>query len=114
MRNRVSGETKLDTPGWNISAPWVAVSKVDIRPMRVCVTSSGRGFNCKLVRFEPKGFQEFVATEGFRYYWWANRISFNFGYDQEYRGMKDIMRGHAYGIQKYTFLTVVQDYETPP
>ena len=95
MRNVVTGDMTLDSPGWNVSPPWVLVSKVDTRPMRVCVTSAGRGFNCKLVQFIPAEFEEFVAVEGFRYWWWANRLSFNWGYDEEYRGMRDLMRGYA-------------------
>jgi hypothetical protein len=111
MRNRISGELKRDIPGWNISPPWVSVAKVDTTPIRVCVTTAGRGFNCKLVEFIPSEFKAFVKTEGFYYYWWANRISFNFGYDEEYRGMKDLLRGYAYGVKQYPFVRVLRDYE---
>ncbi len=109
--NFVKGELYLQKKGWNFTPPWVLVARVDARPMRVCVTTAGRGFNCKLVRFEALAYREFVAVEGFHYYWWANRISFNFGYNEEYRGMKDLLRGHAYGVKKYPFVTVIRDYE---
>lgn len=111
MRNLVTGELKLDTPGWNVTSPWVSVAKLDTRPTRVCVTTAGRGFNCKLIRFEPGAFKEFVATEGFYYYWWANRLSFNFGYDDEYRGARDLLRGYAYSVKRYPFVTVLRDYQ---
>ena len=111
VRNWVTGELKLDTPGWNVTAPWVSVAKIDTRPLRVCVTTAGRGFNCMLVEFEPSKFREFVATEGFYYYWLANRISFNFGYDEEYRGVKDILRGYAYSVKKYPFIKILKTYE---
>jgi hypothetical protein len=75
------------------------------------VPSAGRGWSAKLVQFEPKAYQEFVATEGFRYYWWANRFSVNFGYRDEYRGIKDIFRGYAYSDKKYPFLTVLEEYK---
>lgn len=110
MWNGATGEIKRDTPGWNISPPWVLVAKVDTRPMRVCISTTGRGFNCKLVQFQPDAFREFVRVEGFRYYWWANRISFNSGYDEEYRGIKDIMRGFAYGAIHYSFAEVKENY----
>ena len=111
--NRITGDIWLqDRAGWKFSEPWVAVSRIDIRPIRVCVTSSGRGFNCKLVRFQPVAYLEFVETQGFRYYWLSNRISFNFGYDEEYRGMKDILRGYAYSAKKYSFISVIDDYRT--
>lgn len=95
--------------GWSVTAPWIMVAKIDTRPIRVCVTSSGRGFNCKLVQFNPQAYQEFVEIEGFRYYWWANRLSFNLGYSEEYRGMRDILRGHAFGVKKYRFLKILQE-----
>ena len=112
MRNWITGQLKLDTPGWNITPPWVSVAKIDTRPMRVCVTSAGRGFSCKLVEFVPSEYQMFVQVEGFYYYWWANRLSFNGGYDEEYRGAKDLLRGYSYSVKQYPFVRVLQDYKT--
>lgn len=111
MRNVVNGRLELDTPGWHFSPPWVLVSHADTRPMRVCVTSAGRGYNCKLVQFVPEFYEEFVATEGFRYWWWANRLSFNWGYEEEYRGFRDLMRGYAYSAKQYPFVQVLTVYE---
>jgi hypothetical protein len=114
-RNLVSGEVSLQNPlkdrgGFYLTAPWVQVARIDTRPMRVCITSSARAFNCKLVQFEPSAYKEFVAVQGFRYYWWANRISLNFGYTEEYRGVKDLLRGYAFGVKQYPFVTVLRDY----
>lgn len=111
VRNWVTGEVRLDTPGWNLTSPWITVAKVDTRPMRVCVTSAGRGFNCRLVQFQPEQFRSFVETEGFYYYWWANRVSFNFGYDDEYRGMRDLLRGYSYSVRLYPFVKVLREYQ---
>ncbi len=111
--NFATGELRLQNKGWNFTPPWVLVARIDVRPIRVCVTTAGRGFNCKLVQFEPSAYREFAATEGFYYYWWANRISFNWGYDEEYRGMRDLLRGYAYGVKRYPFVTVLRDYEGP-
>jgi len=111
--NRATGELWLQNAGYHFTAPWVAVSSVDTRPMRVCVTTAGRGFNCKLVQFVPDDYREFVAVEGFRYYWLANRFSINSGYDDEYRGMKDLMRGYAYGTKKYPFVVTLKDFRRP-
>ena len=110
VRNWITGEVRLDTSGWNITPLWVSVAKIDKRPMRVCVTTAGRGFNCKLVQFEPSAYKEFVTVEGFYYYWWANRVSVNFGYNEEYRGVSDLLRGYAYSVKKYPFITIVRDY----
>lgn len=110
--NWISGEVRLTNGGgFYLSPPWMMVSRIDKRPRRVCITSTTRAVNCKLVQFEPKAFHEFVKTEGFRYYWWSNRISFNWGYDEEYRGMHDVLRGYAYSVQKYPFLTVLREYD---
>lgn len=110
--NRFTGELRLDTEnGFQLTAPWVMVSRIDTRPTRVCITSASRGFNCRLVRFEPSASAEFVATQGFHYYWWANRISFNMGYDEEYRGMRDLLRGYAFSSKQYPFVTILEQYQ---
>ncbi|MCR4314080.1 MAG: hypothetical protein NUV84_02440 [Candidatus Uhrbacteria bacterium] len=94
-----------------MSLPWVQAAHIELRPQRVCITTTGRGYSCKLVRFNAEHFQEFVRVEGFRYYWWANRLSYNHGYDEEYRGFRDILRGHAYGAKSYPFITILETYE---
>ena len=110
-RNWISGEMWLQQAGWHTTPPWVCVARIDTRPMRVSIPSAGHGYNSKLVQFDPKYWREFVAVEGWRYYWWANRISINFGYNDEHRGIKDILRGHAYGAQHYPFIKVLEEYE---
>lgn len=110
-RDVFSGEMRLqEGGGWYCTAPWVFVATIDTRPQRISISTAGHGFSAKLIQFDPKAWQEFVNTEGFRYWWWANRISFNFGYDEEYRGMKDIMRGYAYGVKEYPFVKVLEEY----
>lgn len=111
--NRATGELWLQNAGIHFSPPWVAVSRIDSRPVRVCVTTAGRGFNCKLVRFVPEAYREFAAVEGFRYYWLSNRVSFNSGYGDEYRGMKDLLRGYAYSTKKYAFVVTLKEYDQP-
>lgn len=110
--NNFTSEVELQQPGWHFTEPWVQVSRVDTRPMRVCITTAGRGYNCRLVQFVPAYYREFIAVEGFRYWWWANRISFNFGYGDEYRGMRDLMRGYAYSVTQYPFVTTLLEYKT--
>jgi hypothetical protein len=111
-RNYITGDVWLqETGGWHITAPWVVVVKIDTRPIRVEVSSAGRGYNAKLVQFNVRGWREFVATEGFWYYWWANRLSFNFGYHEEHRGMKDILRGYAYTGRRYPFILILNEYQ---
>lgn len=111
-RNHFSGETSLDSiSGFNVSWPWVQICSIDTRPVRICVTSSTRNFNCMLVSFDPNGWREFVDNEGFYYYWWANRISFNMGYDDEYRGMKDLIRGYSFDLNKRSFIKIEKELQ---
>ncbi len=32
------------------------------------------------------------------------------GYDEEYRGVKDLMRGYTYSAKKYPFVEIIQEY----
>ena len=79
-RNHASGETWVQTASWHLTPPWVWVSRVESNPIRVGVPTAGRGFSAKLVRFLPEKADDFLNREGWRYYWWDNRISFNFGH----------------------------------
>ncbi len=107
-RNQFTGEISLiDKGGFHFNYPWVWVSIIDTRPLRVCISTTARAFKCRLVQFDKEHYKEFVQVEGWSYYWWSNRISFNYGYSEEYRGMKDILRGHAFGQQQYPFLKIV-------
>ena len=111
-RNIISGEMWLqEGGGLFFDRPWVWVSRIDTRPTRVSVSSAGRGYSAKLVEFDQRAWREFVALEGWRYWWWANRISFNFGYDEEHRGIKDILRGYAYSPKPHSFLVVLEEYQ---
>lgn len=109
-RNKISGEMWAQKGGIHLTPPWVWVACVDTRQVRVAVTSAGRGYSAKLVRFNPEYWREFVEVEGWRYYWWANRFSINFGYDEEFRGVRDIMRGYAYSAKQYAFLNILKEY----
>ena len=111
MRNVFTGELRLDHPGWNLSPPWVEAAHIQLQPQRICITTAGRGYSCKLVRFNAEYFREFVQVEGFHYYWWANRFSFNSGYEEEYRGFRDYLRGHGYGAKAYPFITILETFE---
>lgn len=112
--NPMSGTLRLDNRGgFYLTAPWVQAAIIDTRPMRVCLSSSARSFNCRLVRFVPEHYRAFVALGGFRYWWWANRFSFNSGHDEEHRGMRDVLRGYAYSPVPYPFVAVMQEYPDP-
>lgn len=107
--NKVAGTLVRDQPGINVTAPWVRCAHIDTRPQRVCIDTAGNGkANCRLVQFNPAEFEAFVENEGFSYWWWANRLSFNAGHQHEYRGVNDILRGYAYEATPRNFVSVTQ------
>lgn len=110
--NFATGDMWQQEAGFHLTMPWVLVTDVDTRPQRVCITSAGHAaFNCKLVQFRPAAWREFIRVEGWRYYWFANRLSLNVGYREEYRGFRDILRGYAFSAERYQFIDVLEDYE---
>jgi len=110
MRNIFTGEVSVDTiPGPQLSPPWVQISRIDTRPRRICIDCSCRVLNCKLVQFDPQGWREFVDREGFEWWWWSNRISFNSGGEVTYRGQDWILRGYAFEGGDYSFIKVYKE-----
>ena len=108
-RNWITGTMRLYTPGWRIDWPWVGVAHIDTKPVFVSASSTGRGYSAKLVQFEPAAWHEFVNTEGWRYYWLDNRLSYNWGFKEECRGMASVFRGYAYSSHRYPFITVLKE-----
>jgi len=106
-RNIVSGQIVFRGPnGMRITPPWVQVVRIDIRPIRACVDCSCNNIDCRLISFNISGYLEFIEKEGFGYYWWRNRLSFNYGNKLEYRGLPNVLRGYAFDDKNYKFLNV--------
>lgn len=109
-RNLFTGEMWMYEGGWRVVPIWVWVAHIDTRPVRVVVSTTAHAYSAKLVQFEPKGWRTFVDREGWRLYWWDNRLSFNWGFQEECRGMENILRGYAYSEREYPFLKIVEEY----
>jgi len=106
--NPLTGETGFQKPGIHWTSPLTLVTKIDLRPQRMCLTSSAHAApNCRLVQFDERYYREFVAVEGWRYYWFDNRLSFNSGHEETYRGFRDVLRGYAFSAQRYPFIKVL-------
>lgn len=104
-RNFFTGEMKMDSSaGIKFSAPWIQVIKFDKRPFKVCIDCSCANVNCKLIAFEPAGWHDFLQREGFKYFWFKNRISFNSGQSIQYRGIRHVLRGYSFDNKKYSFI----------
>lgn len=112
-RNSITGEMWMQGPGGiYVTGPWVRVSRIDTRPMRLSIESAGRAYSGKLVQFQPEHWEQFVEVEGFRYWWWANRFSYNWGHEEEYRGVRNLLRGYAYSPKRddYRFIVILNEY----
>jgi hypothetical protein len=84
--------------GYIFSYPFInSVHKIDLRPMQVCINANSRVLNCKLVEFNPKGFDLFIE--------WHGRADYT-----AYQ-LKDIMTSYAYdeSSQKYPFLNILKE-----
>lgn len=109
-KNLITGTVSRDSAnGFHFfSPPWVLVSKIDTRPHTVCIASASRNLNCKSVRILPDKWEALVLREGFHYYWWYNRISFN--WDQKtYRGVSNLLLGHAYGTARCDCVEILEE-----
>lgn len=107
--NLFNGEiNKDDRSGFHFTLPWVLTTKIDLRPHKVCIVSATRNINCRLVQFNPDKFMELIKFEGFSYYWWYNRFSFNSG-QITYRGVDNLLLGHAYGTNKCSCVEVITE-----
>ncbi len=104
-----TGEVKADThTGYHLTAPWVLATKIDTRPQQVCIVSATRNMDCRLVQFDTTRWRELIKYEGFRYYWWYNRFSFNSG-QTTYRGIRNLLLGHAYGSTRCSCVKIIQE-----
>lgn len=61
-----TGETTvLDRTGYFVHYPLlVRMYTIDLRPHQVCMNANQRVLNCKLVRFNPDGLEDFLAKHG--------------------------------------------------
>lgn len=95
-RNIISGEITLNKKmGINFSYPWVQSTKIDLRPTRYCLDCSCSNMNCYLAQFDELGLDDFIKKEGWSYYWLRNRLSFNMGHQNEWRGWDNVLRGYV-------------------
>lgn len=86
--------------GYIFSYPFVEkVHTIEMRPMQVCINANSRVLNCKLVEFNPEGFETFIA--------WHGRG------DYTKENLRDILMSYAYdpSNKEYTFLTIKKELE---
>lgn len=105
----LTGEVGLLNQGWHVVSPLTLTTEIDTRPQRLCLPSDTHAaINCRLVQFDTTHYREFITTEGWRWYWWSNRLSFNSGYET-YRGFRDVLRGYAFSANQYSFIKMLKE-----
>lgn len=104
--NRTGQITVYDHPGYIIETPYlVSVHSIDLRPIQVCITAGYSGsvnqrvLNCKLVQFDKRGLDTFVA--------WHGRGDYS-NYE-----LKELLKIYAYdeNSDEYPFLKVLKELE---
>lgn len=84
-------------PGFYVTSPLVRVAYLSTLPMKVAIPSDARVINTKIVRFNPKGVDEYIRMQGFKY-----------GMDSE---QENILMGYAFSNQRPPFLVIMQEPE---
>lgn len=62
---RIEDGKVVSRSGYVVTWPIITkVHTIDLRPMQVCISAIQRVLNCKLVQFDPKGFDLFISWHG--------------------------------------------------
>lgn len=94
----VSGKVWIQrTPGWYITSPLVRVAYLSTLPKKVAIPSDARVINTKIVRFDPRGVDEYIRMQGFEW-----------GMDSS---QENILMGYAFSNQRPPFLVIMQEAE---
>lgn len=72
-----NGTITKQSPGWHVTPPWVRATTISLIPLRVELSVNSRFVLPKIVQFQPEHLEEFVKTEGFKYYG-LNGIEYTF------------------------------------
>ncbi len=101
--------TIIEKSGYVVEIPIiVSVHTIDLRPVQVCINANARVLNCKLVRFNRRGFDLFIA--------WHGRND----YSTDGTGrLKDILMSYAYDGSKdieknYPFIEILKELKPEP
>lgn len=105
--NKRTGEmTEISQPGWTRVTPFITeVYTVDTRPMQIRIEANNRVLNARLVKFNPKGWRQFIKLHGLAKYDGYSLSEILKSYAYENVGN----RGNDEEIleKKYTFLEIL-------
>ncbi len=100
----------LPRTGYVITPPFlVKVHTIDLKPMQVCINANSRVLNCKLVKFNPAGFETFIS--------WHGRGDYDSEIDTQSGSLRQILMSYAYdgtdNIERdYPFITILKELQT--
>lgn len=95
--------------GYVVSWPIITkIHTIDLRPMQVCITSIQRVLNCKLVEFDPKGFELFIGWHGRNNY---HNTTSSSGDRHSTSFFNQILMAYAYegSGKNYPFLRIIRE-----
>lgn len=94
-----TGEVRMMVDhGWVRTSPMKRVYTIDLRPEQVCMYAYDRTVDCKTVRFDPQGFDEFVMTYGPGDYAFPSVHSSSTGTTRTDLG--EILKYHAFDVTR--------------
>lgn len=95
--------------GWIITAPIITkVHTIDLRPMQVQINANNRVLNAKLVQFDPKGAELFIAWHGRKDYEGPGGSSSGIGVIST-GNFYQILLSYAYDGKEYPFLKILRE-----
>ena len=99
--------------GWVITKPIIQkVYTVDTRPFQICISANSRVLNCKLISFNPTGYEKFFDWHGIKNY---PLNSMNSSSNTNNGDLKDILMSYAYDPNNYNyeFLNIIKPNVSP-
>lgn len=92
--NPFSGSIDTLSSGRHFMSPFTLVSRIPTNPVKVCINGKNYSTNCKLLSFRKSEWRELIRLEGWRYYWWDNRLTIStIGQN---RGFSNLLFTHYY------------------
>ena len=87
--------TAQEHPGWYLTSPLTRVAYLDLKPMRVDITSTAKVINARIVVFQKNYWRDYVALQGF-------------GYDLS-TTQESTMLGYAFSGKEWPFLKITEE-----
>lgn len=96
--NQLGGEVKIQPhPGWYYTSPFVRATTLPSVPFRIELYTDAKIVNVRVVRFIPEKIKDFIALQGFQYYYNGGRSG----------DLNNIVAGYVFGGKTNSFIQIV-------